>query len=73
MITFKSLELIRWFGFNEIWFVYPLLFMFFFTFAIKKFIDQNSFDGVLLSVIASIAFVVMYGTLLYIAMLAKYF
>ena len=64
MITFKSLELIRWFGFNEIWFVYPLLFMFFFTFAIKKFIDKNTFDGVCFSVLASIVFVVMYGTLL---------
>ncbi len=43
MITFKSLELIRWFGFNEIWFVYPLLFMFFFTFAIKKIHRQKYF------------------------------
>lgn len=73
MITFKSLEIIKWLGFNELWFIYPLIFVLCYAFAIKKFIDQNSFDGVLLSVIASIAFVVMYGTLLYIAMLAKYF
>ena len=67
MITFKSMELIRWFGFNEIWFIYPLLFMLFFTLAIKKIIEKDNFDGVCFSILASIVFTVMYGTLLWVA------
>lgn len=33
----------------------------------KKIIDQNDFDGVCFSVLASIVFTVMYGTLLWVA------